>query len=72
MAKTKTRYRIIGGQGEWFAWRVDADLLPHRPHGRTFDVEVKGGWISVDGCIGRTPGEALHRLQTFLRRRYRV
>lgn len=61
--KPKLDYRIVGGQGEWFAWRPGFHLRGWFPHvGRIshrLDTEMAG----VTAVMGRTPFEALERLK---------
>ena len=73
MTRAKTKYRILGANGDWFAWHEEYSNIPlWLPHIQRYEVKCRGEWIAVDGCIGRTPGEALYRLQSLLRKHYRI
>lgn len=57
-------YCVIGGLGQWFAWRRYGDLPGWYPHVREIWLPGRKGRLrSVTAVQGRTPFEALERLK---------
>ena len=62
----KTPFRIVGGNGEWFAYRAFGDLPRWAPHCRKIAHPSRKGLVWRTAVKGRTPFEALERLKRFL------
>lgn len=64
MAKRgKTPFRIVGGDGEWFAYSVAVGLPSWGLRVRRIVIRTPGGWMKIYATQGRTPIEALERLK---------
>ncbi len=67
--RQRSPYRIVGGRGEWFAWRPGFVLQGWWSHvARIVVFQRIEGWsrprlVEVTAVKGRTPYEALLRLQ---------
>lgn len=61
--RPQTRYRILGADGEWFAWSVHGRLSGWLPHVFRIPAFDEKGWREQLAVHGRTPFEALERLK---------
>lgn len=64
--KQKTPYRIVGGDGEWFAYRAFGQLPIWAPHAREIFIRSRKRLTTITAIKGRTPSEALQRLKRYL------
>jgi hypothetical protein len=63
-ASRTSPYRIMGGNGEWFAWSTHDRFRIWQPNAARIEVfGRKGERRNVIAIMGRTPSEALYRLK---------
>jgi hypothetical protein len=68
MARPKTLYRIVGGQGEWFAFHHHLRVEIWMPHAVLIILPTRRDPDHLERVIqGKTPSEALYRLKQALR-----
>lgn len=61
--RKKTPFRIVGGDGEWWAFRAGHVLPICGPHVRKIAIPTRRGLRWLKAVQGRTPFEALYRLK---------
>lgn len=65
---SKTPFRIVGGNGEWWAYHAFRRFPIWGARVEDIAVPTRGGWAWLQAVKGRTPFEALERLKRVLGR----